>query len=800
MHITNLIGGKKLKMNRKVLVAIMILGLSLVAVSAKPEKATIHVQTFGYEGRDILKLNVEITGEDSNFIFFSVNAGVLNKVAKDINVEKLPIVQINETMFKIPRISLTEIDPNEYIMIVPNNVTKMKWNIKDKIKNMDPNNVVDVLVWFKTPGLSKKVSKFGNVSYEFASGMGAAMEIRVFNIKALSEMNDIMFVEEDGVRHVTLSDSIPLINADDVWSMGYDGSGTTICIVDTGIDPNHCDFPSGKIIAWADYVGSGSSPYDDHGHGTCCASIAAGEDTPKGVAPGASLIGAKVCTSGGQCTDSNIISGIDFGVAQGADIVNISLGGPGGDGTSAVAQECNWAVDQGVVVVCAAGNDGPSLYTINTPGDATKVITVGTSDKSDGLASFSSRGPTADERIKPDIVAPGVSINAARAGTACSDIGMSGSSMATSHISGVVALMLDACGSATPLQVKNCLGSTAIDKGVSGKDINWGWGRVDAYAAVQCIVNFEITDPQDEQLVSCTELITVSANCPQEITFVEFKIDGSWIDSDDEAPFECEWDTCLYSSGPHTITALGYTQEPLAYSGSGEILDVPTYSDEITVQVNNDCIAITNPLDGAEAYGIVNITTSSSCCFNYAKLYIYKVGENPGNPVDIDFITPNTPYIYSWDTTSCEEDQQYTILLEAFHHALYQEVLLCPEEVIEVTVTVNNYNVEIANPPDGAVVSGTITITTTTEDTRGVNEVQFYIGEYNLGSDTNGPPFELVWDTTLCPNGEHTLTAKGFVSIDKKAEDTINCTISNESMVTFIGLFFGAIGFVIWRY
>jgi subtilisin family serine protease len=491
---------------RKVFVfaTLAMLVFSLVAISANPGKATIHVQTFGYEGRDLLKLNVEIAGEDSDYLYVILNPGMLNKISKEINIEKLPITESNG-VYAIPKAYLAEIGANEYVAMVPNDVAKIKWNIRDKTAGMNGNDIVKALVWFKEPGVFDAVRKHGVVTYEFLSGMGAAVEIRVSNIKALSEEATIEFVEEDGIRHITLSQSVPLINADDVWAMGYDGTGISICIIDTGIDPNHCDFPSGKIIAWADYIGTSSTPYDDHGHGTHCSSIAAGAASPYGVARGASLMGAKVCNSGGSCPDSAIISGLDFGVAQGADVESLSLGGPGGDGTSALAQEANWAVDQGVVVVIAAGNDGPTCCTVGTPGDAAKVITVAASDKSDGLASFSSRGPTTDNRVKPDIAAPGVSIYAAARGTSCGDTSMSGTSMATPHMAGVCALMLDARGTATPLQVKNVAGYTAIDKGNTGKDALWGWGRVDAYAAVnQIISNPNVTPPGDASDIGCS--------------------------------------------------------------------------------------------------------------------------------------------------------------------------------------------------------------------------------------------------------------------------------------------------------
>jgi serine protease AprX len=785
-------------MNRKVFVAAIIgmLVFSLVAVGAKEGKTTIHIQTFGYEGKDLLKLTVEITGEDSDYLFITIDSDVLNKVAKEINIEKLPFVQISDTTFKVLKSYLTEIGTNEYVIVVPNDAAKMKWSIKDKVKDMNGKDIVRVLVWFKEPNSVVTVNKYGKVYYEFLSGMGASVDVRVSDIKALSEEDAIAFVEAEGTAQILLSQSGPMINADDVWSMGYDGTNVKICIIDTGIDPNHCDFPSGKIVAWADFVGSQSTPYDDHGHGTHVASIAAGADSPYGIAPGASLMGAKVCTSGGSCSYTAIINGIDWGVANGADVENISLGDTGGDGTSAVAQECNWAVDQGVVVVCAAGDDGPACYTINTPGDATKVITVGACDKSGALASFSSRGPTTDNRIKPDIVAPGVSIYAAMKGTSCSDTSMSGTSMATPHIAGVAALMLDARGTATPLQIKNCLGATAIDMCRPNKDSASGWGLVDAYAAVNQVINnpnvspppdgdwscicecIEITSPENSQIVSCDVQITTDAST--EVTTVKFYIDSDLLYTDTEYPFECQWDTCEKPNGYHTITAQAYGQQLLA--GSSEILDVPICSDVITVWVSNECIEITNPPDDSEVYGTVHITTDAGCCVDEVEFYIDSVYK------DTDF---SSPFEYFWDTTGYTEDEEHTISVKAY----YKGQLKCTEEV---TVTVNNYYVEITNPPDESEVSGTITITT---NYRGIDEVQFCIGDdnYCMGKDTE-PPFEFIWDTTQYPNGIHTITARGFESIFLKAEDSISCTISNQSMSIFLGLLFGCVGIMIRRH
>ncbi|KYK29215.1 MAG: hypothetical protein AYK19_20025 [Theionarchaea archaeon DG-70-1] len=156
-----------------------------------------------------------------------------------------------------------------------------------------------------------------------------------------------------------------------------------------------------------------------------------------------------------------------------------------------------------------------SCETIGTPGDARDVITVGAVDYNNEIASFSSKGPTTDGRVKPDVVAPGVSISAADAGTACSDVTMSGTSWSTALVSGVCALVLDRNPNATPLQVKNILGYTAVDLGNTGKDNYYGWGLVDAKKAVDNAFNNptppgKAADPYCEQQ-SCLGTVLLGA-------------------------------------------------------------------------------------------------------------------------------------------------------------------------------------------------------------------------------------------------------------------------------------------------
>jgi serine protease AprX len=188
------------------------------------------------------------------------------------------------------------------------------------------------------------------------------------------------------------------------------------------------------------------------------------------------------------------MAGIEWAVEQNVDVINLSLGGAGsGDGQDALSLTCNAAVARSIVVCVASGNAGPGSRTVGAPGAAADVITVGAVDRSDRVARFSSRGPTADGRIKPDVCLPGTDIVSARAvdssqGQPVSDryTAMSGTSMATPHASGLAALLLQAQPDLTPAQVKSVLMETALDV---GDDQNaQGAGRVRGEVALGRVV------------------------------------------------------------------------------------------------------------------------------------------------------------------------------------------------------------------------------------------------------------------------------------------------------------------------
>ena|GEM_PF-5987985 len=353
------------------------------------------------------------------------------------------------------------------------------------------------------------------------------------------------FVESIGdgnrIGYATLDVSRRAIKADDVeTTYGYDGNGIKIAILDTGINSNHPDLDDldddpdtndPKVIDEVSYVDRDDNgipdegPQDDFGHGTLVAGIAAGTGSQnsmlKGIAPGAWLLNIKVMNltwfgdiPTGRFQRDDVINGIDHALVQGADVICMSLGEPGGDGTSSLSRAADYAVEAGVVVVTVAGNSGPGAETINAPGDAFNVITVGSVNdggteyiQNDVLASGSSRGPTKENvslsRPKPDVVAPGVGIIAPIDSSAAywqtypeNRVGsfyasMDGTSMAAPHVAGTAALMLNANPNLSPAQVKAILRQTAkLNTHLNGLGVNdRGHGIVDAYDAVELSTN-----------------------------------------------------------------------------------------------------------------------------------------------------------------------------------------------------------------------------------------------------------------------------------------------------------------------
>ncbi len=243
---------------------------------------------------------------------------------------------------------------------------------------------------------------------------------------------------------------------------GPSPANVVVAVIDTGIDLGHQDMFL-HVVGWNDLVNGNPTAYDDNGHGTHVAATIAGGDPKEtklqdGVAPGSKLVGIKVLNSEGVGSTSTIVAGINWMVANRATynikVANMSLGSDGcSSGVDPLSAAVNNAVAAGIAMVVAAGNSGPASCTIGPPAATANAITVGAAGAvSDdpytlatglNLAYFSSRGPTLDGRSKPDLVAPGVNVRSALAGTIAGYTDESGTSMASPFVAGLAALMLD---------------------------------------------------------------------------------------------------------------------------------------------------------------------------------------------------------------------------------------------------------------------------------------------------------------------------------------------------------------------
>ncbi|WNI21647.1 S8 family serine peptidase [Streptomyces sp. ITFR-16] len=296
----------------------------------------------------------------------------------------------------------------------------------------------------------------------------------------------------------SLDRSTKQIRADLAWAAGYDGKGTKVAVLDTGADAGHPDL-EGRISEAKNFTDSDTTD-DRQGHGTHTLSTVGGTGAAsggkkKGVAPGADLLVGKVLNDSGSGDSSWIIAGMQWAVDRKADVVSMSLGSQTPtdctDPMSVAAEEL--AKSKDTLFVIAAGNSGPTLNTVSSPGCAPGVLTVGAVDRDDSTAQFSSRGPAIGAHtLKPEIAAPGVDISAAAAGGrgVYAYQSMSGTSMATPHVAGAAAIVKERHPDWSAQQVKAALVSSAKSD-IPGDVRETGGGRLDVKAAIDTTVTGE---------------------------------------------------------------------------------------------------------------------------------------------------------------------------------------------------------------------------------------------------------------------------------------------------------------------
>lgn len=355
------------------------------------------------------------------------------------------------------------------------------------------------------------IEDLGRIKYKLPMINSYVLEVDKSKLEFIKELDGFIDIEPDAHITAQMNRVGDIIESRWAYSNGIYGHGVGVAIVDTGISL-HKDFTEGgnRVIAFKDFIAGRKEAYDDNGHGTHVAGIIGGNGYSskgkyKGVAPECNFIILKVLDHRGDGNISDVLAGLQW-IIDNRDkynirVVNISVGTSSKDSldeNSLLVQGVNAVWDSKIIVVVAAGNNGPGPMSISTPGISRKVITVGSSDDNFSVEVFGSkakdysgRGPTPYCIKKPDVVAPGsniISCNSNRFITKekinsttfqSSDFPMmytvkSGTSMATPVVSGAIALLLSAHPELNNREVKLKLRNSAIDLGQRWEKQGWG--------------------------------------------------------------------------------------------------------------------------------------------------------------------------------------------------------------------------------------------------------------------------------------------------------------------------------------
>lgn len=418
--------------------------------------------------------------------------------------------------------------------------------LAEALATMESDDLISVIVEFpdgtSTNEMVERIRLAGlesvQIRYAFHLIPMVSLSIRIHEVQDLTKVSFVekitlnqerqILQEADPIENYVLADNglgyvhfDSILGADLMWEEGYNGTGMTVAVLDSGAWGDHPDLQN-RIIGFKDFIngqddmtpGDGVDAYDDNGHGTACAWNAVGDGTASGgnltgIAPGANVLVIKVLDESGVGEDDEIAQGIEFAIEQNVDVISLSLGGEWADNMfddEPSIREIENAVSAGISVVVAAGNSGPAAFTINSPGVAEVAVTVGSSYGASGVVAFSSVGPvlrtTSDPvgyTAKPDIVAPGNQVVSGRGNNinpfeypayntsqyGSSYTQWSGTSASTPMVAGLIALLMQKHLALTPLEAKAALMHTATD--LDADPMSQGWGLANVSRASQLL-------------------------------------------------------------------------------------------------------------------------------------------------------------------------------------------------------------------------------------------------------------------------------------------------------------------------
>lgn len=416
-----------------------------------------------------------------------------------------------------------------------------------------------------------------------------AVEVTAEQAGQLRQDRNILAVEPDIVVTIaadTIDWGNDRVEAPIAYATGYKGAGIDVGVIDTGIDKDHPDLVN-NLKGGVNCISSYRSYDDDNGHGTHCAGTIAADDNGIGVigvAPDANLYAIKVLNSNGSGYLSDVVEGIDWAVSHDLDIISMSLGAS--TGTTAMETAVNNAFNHGLLVVAAAGNSGTadlSANTVNFPARYAATIAVAATDSGNVHASFSSTGPAVD------VAAPGVSVLSTYYNNQYAY--MSGTSMATPHVAGVLAVLKGKYPSLSNTDLRALLEQTAMDLGDAGWDPVYGYGLVTANAALEPVpvTHIDVSSPSEAVVIganlSMTAVITPVNATLRTVDWSVLPTDGS----EGQASVTAAGILTGIQAGPVLVTATA--KDGSGVSGSKTIqIQEPTLATGITITSANNTV------------------------------------------------------------------------------------------------------------------------------------------------------------------------------------------------------------------
>jgi subtilisin family serine protease len=425
-------------------------------------------------------------------------------------------------------------------------------------------------------------------------------------------------VREVRVFHILDLNADKQIGADKVWANGIDGSGVKVAILDTGIDTDHPELKDSYLGGY-DYVNNDAIPEDDHGHGTHVSGIitANGMDAnAKGVAPGTGIYMYKVCDANGSCYEDDMIAAMEAAVQTDAKVMSISIGG--GSYTTencdsdALANKTNWVVDHGLTVVVAAGNDGKG---VSSPGCASKAIAVGAIDSNNNVQYWSGRGPALD------IVAPGYQIYSTLIGGYGT---MSGTSMATPHVAGVVALLLNANSDLTTDEIKTAIYNTANPVNKCYKCALWLGSSCYGQAEVTCthdITGAGVVDAYKAYLYVLPST-TISSSTSTSTT-ISTTSSSTTINTTSSSSTSTTSTTTSVSTTTTSISTSSSTTTSITTSSTTSSTTIVSTTSTTTSTTSSTSTSSTTSSSSTSTTSSTTTTISTNKCWNAQYQYLY---------------------------------------------------------------------------------------------------------------------------------------------------------------------------------